>query len=110
MKGAKSVNAMKRSRHRGFCQLLGAYHPSIWKFTEALKKEQSLNELKLGQFLAGQLPPAGKKKFKDCAERLKRVVAEYGKRPNMDYLRELLTTLSCKHRLIVTFYNDAIDV
>ena len=71
----------------GFCQLLGAYHPSIWKFIEALKKEQSLNELKLEQFLAGQLPPAGKKKFKDCAERLKRVVAEYGKRQNMDYLR-----------------------
>ena len=52
-----------------------------------------MNELKLEQFLAGQLPPAGKKKFKDCAERLKRVVAEYGKRPNMDYLRGIAHNL-----------------
>jgi hypothetical protein len=27
--------------HRGFSQLLGAYHPTIWKFIDVVKKEQS---------------------------------------------------------------------
>ena len=43
--------------HRGFSQLLGAYHPTIWKFIDGLKKEQSMNEMKLEQFLAGRQPP-----------------------------------------------------
>ena len=42
----KTNNAVE-GWHRGFHQLLGAYHPTIWKFIDGLKKEQSLNELKL---------------------------------------------------------------
>ena len=80
--------------HRGFSQLLGAYHPTIWKFIDGLKKEQSLNELKLEQFNAGQQPPPRKKKYRDVAERIKTLVSEYGKRSNVDYIRGIAHNLS----------------
>ena len=38
-----------------------SYHPTIWKFIKALKKEQSLNETKIEQYIAGQQPPIRKK-------------------------------------------------
>ncbi len=41
------ANNSVESWHRGFSQLLGAHHPSIWKFIDGLKKEQSLNKLKI---------------------------------------------------------------
>ncbi len=40
----------------GFSQLLGAYHPSIWKFIDGLKNEQSPNEVKIEQYIAGERP------------------------------------------------------
>ena len=73
--------------HRGFHQLLGAYHPTIWKFIDGLKKEQSFNELKLEQFVAGHQPPKGKKKYQEAANRIKSIVEEYGNRPVLQYLR-----------------------
>lgn len=73
--------------HRGFSQLLGASHPSIWKFIDGLKKEQSLNEFKVEQYISGQQPPAGRQIYKDTAERIKRIVENYRERPLLDYLR-----------------------
>lgn len=56
---------------------MGAHHPSIWTFIEALQKEQSMNELKIEQFIAGQPAPPGRKKYRDCAERIRRIVLTY---------------------------------
>ena len=50
----------------GFNQLLEAHHPLIWRFIEGLKKEKSLNELKIGQYIAGQAPPQGRRKYRHC--------------------------------------------
>ena len=80
--------------HRGFSQLLGAYHPTVWKFINGLKKEQSFNELKIEQFLSGQPAQPSKKKYKEVALRIKAIVADYGNRPNLDYLRGLAHNLS----------------
>ena len=46
-------------------------------FIDGLKKEQSLNELKLEQFTAGQSAAEGKKKYRDTSERIKSIVEEY---------------------------------
>jgi len=43
----------------------GSYHPSIWKFIEELKKEKSLNEFKLEQYVAGENPFLGWKRNRD---------------------------------------------
>jgi hypothetical protein len=73
--------------HYGFNQLLGAHHPTIWKFINGLQKEQSLNELKVEQYIAGQRPPAGKRIYRDTAEKIKEIVEDYGQRPLFDYLK-----------------------
>jgi len=51
-----------------------------------LKKEQSLNELKIEQFIAGQAPPPGRRVYRDTAQRIKKIVMEYGSRDMDDYL------------------------
>ena len=72
--------------HHGFSQLLGAYHPTIWKFINGLKKEQSLNEIKIEQFLSGQPAQPAKKKYKEVTLCIEAVIADYGNHPNLDYL------------------------
>lgn len=89
----KTNNAVE-GWHRGFHQLLGAYHPTIWKFIDGLKKEQSLNELKIEQFIAGQPPEPVKRVYRDTAARLKSLVEEYSQRPVLDYLRGIAYNLS----------------
>jgi hypothetical protein len=81
------TNNSVEGRHRGFSQLLGAHHPSIWKFIDGLKKEQSLNELKIEQYIAGQAPPARRRIYRDSADRIKAKVERYGTEPLLDYLR-----------------------
>ena len=68
-------------------KVLGAYHPTIWKFIDGLKKEQSLNELRVEQYIAGQQPPASKRIYKESAMRIKAIVNDYTGRPLLDYLR-----------------------
>jgi hypothetical protein len=73
--------------HRAFSQLLGASHPTIWRFIDSLKKEQSMNELKLEQFLSGQHPPRARKIYREVARRIKTIVEDYGNRTTLDFLR-----------------------
>ncbi|XP_016658289.2 uncharacterized protein LOC107883198 [Acyrthosiphon pisum] len=46
-------------------------HPSIWRFIHALQKEESINTLKIQQYVAGQEPPS-KKIYKNKSENLKK--------------------------------------
>lgn len=74
--------------HRGFQEQVCADHPNIWKFISAIKKEQSLSEVKIEQYLSGQLPPAGKRKYRDCAERIRRLVLNFvPENGRLEYLR-----------------------
>lgn len=75
--------------HRSFQELIAGYHPTIWKFFEALKLEQSKNEMAMEQFLAGQQAAPGKKKYRDCAARIQHIVQQYGQIDGIDYLRGL---------------------
>ncbi|ODM88747.1 hypothetical protein Ocin01_17935 [Orchesella cincta] len=52
---ARTNNAVE-GWHRGFQSQLGAAHPTIWKFIETIRKQQSLNELQMEQHLAGGTP------------------------------------------------------
>jgi len=75
--------------HRGFGKLIGANHPSIWigLFIDAFKTEQNLNEMKIEQYMSGQLPNPPPRFYKEDAERIKIVFADYANRPLCDYLR-----------------------
>lgn len=60
-----------------------------------IKKEQSLNELRIEQYLSGQEPPQKKKKYRDSEARLHRVVRRWNDNINVhDYLRSVAANLN----------------
>jgi len=65
--------------------MLSSRHPSIWIFIDSLKKEESLNLLKVEQYIAGIKPPI-KKKYKDSAIRLETLCEDYENRSINNYL------------------------
>jgi hypothetical protein len=67
--------------------MVSCNHPTIWKFINALKLEQSRNDLMVEQFIAGRVAPPPKKKYRDCAQRITQVVGSYSQLDLLDYLR-----------------------
>src|SRR5688572_8269078 len=43
----RTKNSVEGHWHRVVSELIGANHPTIWKFIDALKAEQNMNELKI---------------------------------------------------------------
>ena len=78
--------------HRGFNNLLSSCHPTIWKFIEAIQKEQSLNDMKINQYIAGKIEPSRKRK----RDTLKELVKDYENRERLEYLRGVAYNLSYK--------------
>ena len=87
--GLPKTNNALEGWHRGFAELLSCHHPTVWKFIKALKMEQAKNNLGVEQALAGQQQPLGRKKYRDCAQRIARIVSQYGQIDTLDYLRGL---------------------
>lgn len=71
--------------HNYFSSMLSSRDPSIWIFIDSLKKEESLNRLKVEQYIAGIKPPT-KKKYKDSSIQLKAICDDYEKRSIKNYL------------------------
>ncbi|MGH0152123.1 UNVERIFIED_CONTAM: hypothetical protein FKN15_022013, partial [Acipenser sinensis] len=80
------TNSSVEGWHRAFGELLGSRHPSIWTFMEDIQKEQALNELKMEQLIAGNLPPEGRVRYHTIARNIELIVADYFNRPLCDYL------------------------
>lgn len=79
--------------HRHFNSLTGSHHPSFWTFVQNLKKEQSLNETKMEQIISGREATKQLKKYRDCANRIKTIVEEYGLRTINDYVQGIAHNL-----------------
>ena len=90
---SKTSNACE-GWHRSFSKLIGASHPTIWKFLEILKGEQARNEAIMEQYTAGAEPPRKKKKCKDTALRIQTIVNDFENRELLDYLRGIAHNLS----------------
>ena len=75
--------------HRGFNQLIASSHPTIWEFIDHLKKEQSLNEMKIEEYIAGQQPAVFRKIYRDTAKRVEDIVFDYENRNIFDFLRDI---------------------
>jgi len=52
-----------------------------------ISKKNSLNELKVEQYIAGQQPPAPRKVYRDTAQRVEDIVKEYANRNILDFLK-----------------------
>jgi len=85
--GIAKTNNSVEGWHRKFSTLVGADHPSIWKFIDTLKAEQSMNEKEFNQYIAGMDPPTSRKTYRDIAKRINKIVEDYENREIMDYLR-----------------------
>jgi hypothetical protein len=80
--------------HRSFESQVACHHPNIWKFLEFLKKEQNFNEILIEQYLAGAEPNIQKKKYRDSAKRLHRLVSNFDGNVILEYLRGIAYNLS----------------
>ena len=61
----------------------------------SLQREQSLQELRIEQYLGGVGIPVSKKKYRDCAKRLQTIVINYDEeRPVEEYLRSVAYNIS----------------
>ena len=92
--GLPKTNNSCEGWHRSFSSLLGASHPTIWKFIDGIKLEQSLNEMKIEQYLAGDDPPPPRKKYKDCSERILKKVQNYQNHDKISHLRGIAHNLT----------------
>lgn len=60
------------------------------QFIDGLKREQSLQELRIEQYVGGVSAAEGREKYRDCAMRLKNIVSDYDTTNNVEeYLRSI---------------------
>lgn len=86
--GLPKTNNSLEGWHRGFQNQICGEHPNIWKFIEAIKREQSISELRIEQYVSGQEPAMSKRKYRDSAQRLARIVTNFVPNVNVqEYLR-----------------------
>ena len=57
-------------------------------------RKTSLNEVKLEQYVAGHNSQGSRNIYKQTAQRMQKIVAEYGQRNTVDYLRGIAHNLS----------------
>ena len=67
--------------------LLGCSNPTIWRFLDALKKEQDITDWKIAQKLMRQPPPPQEKKWVDYNRRLNSIIDDYDNYDRMDFLK-----------------------
>lgn len=73
--------------HSAFQANVGAHHPTLWKFIEVLKREESRQRVTLQQAAAGQQPAKKKRKYDNLNARIQTLVADYANMEYLDYLR-----------------------
>jgi hypothetical protein len=87
LQGLPKTNNAIEGWHRVFSSLLSAYHPTICKFIEALRKEQGLNETKIERYVAGIQPTVFRRNYRDTARNIEVIVRDYANRNMDNYLR-----------------------
>ncbi len=94
MDGLPKTNNSVEGWHRGFEEQVAAHHPNIWKFINCIKKEQSLNEVRFEQYISGEESQKKKRKYRDTADRIQRLVNEYTNNNVLDFLRGIAHNIS----------------
>ena len=73
--------------HHGFHSMLSCNNPTIWKFLECLKAEQSLTDVKLTRRLLRQPPEKRAAKWIKYDQRLQTIVDSYDDYDILDFLK-----------------------
>jgi len=76
--------------HHSFQRSLQCWHPTLWKFIDALKKEERLQRLNINQLLLGQVV-VPKRRMTD--ERVSNIVRDYANRSFTEFLRAIAHNL-----------------
>ena len=81
--------------HNRFSLNVDGAHPTLWKFIESLKREESVVRAEIAQVFGGH-PVTQAKKYADCAQRIKNIVTAYPARrvDIIRYLRSISMNLS----------------
>ena len=93
MDGLPRTNNAVEAWHRAFQSSLQCSHPTLWKFVQALKKEQGYQESIRAQAIAGGIPIPQKKKYVALNRRLQRLMQRRREMPRLQFLR------GCAHNL-----------
>jgi len=93
IKGERRTTNNAEGFHNAFRSLVGADHPTIWRFIESLRKTQRKNEMAILQYGAGHNPPQRKKAYRDKDSRLKKVVQSYGTMGTLEYLNSVASII-----------------
>ena len=72
--------------HRPYNVTISCYHPNIWKFLVALKREQGLVEVRQAKFLSGETPTK-RSKNRANEDALKTLILSYFHRPPLEFLK-----------------------
>lgn len=91
--GLPRTNNTVEGWHRSFQSNVGAHHPTIWRFLDVLKREQSLNEVNITQMVAGFAPNPQRKQYLDSAARISAIVRDFQNRHILTYLRGIAYNL-----------------
>lgn len=94
LEGLPRTNNSVEGWHRGFEQQVDACHPNIWRFIDCVKKEQSMNELQIEQYLSGGAPMKKKKKYRDCDLRISRLVSTFERNNISEYVKSIAHNIS----------------
>ena len=83
--------------HRGFQLTCGVDFPNIFRFINALKRQQALHNVEITQLIAGQPSNQKNKKYVKIADRVRNIVQQYANRNLVDYLRGIAYNFEFYH-------------
>lgn len=85
--GQDRTNNHAEAAHRRLQSVLQMDHPSIWKFIKGLRKVQKERDMAFEQMVAGNSPPAKRRKYRQADERILKLATDFANRPCAEYLR-----------------------
>ena len=86
--GVARTNYSVEGWHCAFQNALRCVHPTIYKLITALRKEQSLTEVSIERYIAGEeRPAASKAKYIQLDRRLRALVGRYDQVDEREFLR-----------------------
>lgn len=92
--GIPKTNNHLEGWHLAFESQLTACHPSIWKFIEAIQREQSLTEMKMVQSQSGISATPRKQKYVALDLRIRAILEEFSEEHPLTFLSNLAANIS----------------
>ena len=83
----QETNNYAEAAHKRLQMELQMDHPSIWRLIEGLKHIQKGCDVFYKCMVAGHVPPAKRRKYRQADERLLNLVRNYGNQSMVEYLR-----------------------